>query len=153
MNKGSFAKKVTELLRENNIKKPISIPKQVFHISDNEGNTRDFSIKKTEKSVIYTRSDVDTIINACLYVIQESLKEGEPITIHGFGSLGLKYRKTRSTKLLGSDERITIEGHYIPKFSFGNDLKMCAKVYELSLEDRLPSPDPIYDNSDRKGGE
>lgn len=152
MNKNSFAKKVTELLRDNNIKKPVSVPKQVFHISDNEGNTKDFSIKKTEKSVIYTRSDVDAIIDACLQVIRESLKEGEPITIHGFGSLGLNYRKTRSTRLLGSDKRITIDGHYIPKFSFGSELKMCAKIYELSLNDRLPALEPIYDDADKREG-
>lgn len=44
MNRQAFIKNVADLLREKNIKKPISIPKQVFHISDNDGNSKDFTI-------------------------------------------------------------------------------------------------------------
>lgn len=137
MNRQAFIKNVSDLLREKNIKKPISIPKQVFHISDNDGNSKDFTIKKTDKSVLYTRNDVELIVDACLAVIEDSIKRGEPVSFHGFGTLGLNYRKPRTTKCVGTDEDIVIEGHYVPKFSFGNNLKMCAKIYELSLNDRL----------------
>ena len=137
MNRQAFIKNVADLLREKNIKKPISIPKQVFHISDNDGNSKEFTIKKTDKSVLYTRNDVELIVDACLAVIEDSIKRGEPVSFHGFGTLGLNYRKPRTTKCVGTYEDIVIEGHYIPKFSFGNNLKMCAKIYELSLNDRL----------------
>lgn len=153
MNKKDFIKCVSDLLRKNDIKKPVSIPKQVFHISDNEGNSKDFTIKKTDKSVLYTKDDVATIIDACLHVIQESLKRGEAISFHGFGTLGLNYRKPRTTKCVGTDNDVIIEGRYVPKFSFGNDLRMCAKIYELSLEDKLPEPKPIYDETDEGGVE
>lgn len=152
MNKRDFIRSVSEVLRDNNIKKPISIPKQVFHISDDEGNTRDFAIKKIDKTAIYTINDVNAIIDACIYVIQECLKKGDPITIHGFGTLGLRYRKPRTTKSVNNNEDIVIEGRYVPKFTFGNDLRMCAKVYELSLSDRIPEPEPIYDKADEMGG-
>lgn len=148
MNKREFIKSVAEFLRENNIRKPVSIPKQVFHISDNDGNAKDFTIKKTDKSVLYTKDDVSAVVDACLYVIEESLRHGEPVSFHGFGTLGLNYRKPRSTKCVGTDNDIVIEGRYIPKFSFGNNLRMCAKIYELSLKDRLPEPEPIYDETD-----
>ncbi len=137
MNKKEFIKCVADTLQANNIKKPISIPKQVLHISDNEGNSKDFSIKKTDKSVSYTKDDVSAIVDACIYIIQESLKQGEFITVQGFGTLGLNYRKPRATKHVGTSEDIVIAGRYVPKFSFGNDLRMCAKVYELSLDDRF----------------
>lgn len=153
MNKKDFIRCVSDLLRTNNIKKPVSIPKQVFHISDNEGNTKDFTIKKTGKSVLYTNDDVTAIIDACLYVIQESLKRGEPISFHGFGTLGLNYRKPRTTKCVRTDDDVIIEGRYVPKFSFGNDLRMCAKIYELSLNDNMPEPEPIYDETDEGGVE
>lgn len=149
MNKKNFIKSVTNVLRENGAKKPVSVPKQVFHISDDEGNARDFTVKKTDKSVIYTIDDVATVFDACILVIMDSIKHGESIDIHGFGSLGLKYRKPRRTKAVGSEEEVYIDGHYIPKFSFGNDLRMCAKIYELSLGDRLDEPEPRYDESDR----
>lgn len=147
MNKQSFIKCVSDLLRENNIKKPVSIPKQVFHISDNDGNSKDFTIKKTDKSVLFTQKDVEVIIDACIKVVEDSIKRGEPISFHGFGTLGLNYRKARKTKRFGTDEEVMIDGHYVPRFAFGNDLKMCAKIYELSLNDRLNADDQINNNN------
>lgn len=148
MNKKSFIKSVTDVLRNNEIKKPVSIPKRVFHISDDEGNTKDFTVKMVDKSVIYTQEDVAAIVDACICVVMDSLKRGEPVSLHGFGSLGLHYRKPRRTKQVGSGQEIEIDGRYTPKFSFGNDLRMCAKVYELSLHDTSEEPDPVYDESD-----
>lgn len=153
MNKINFIKCVSDVLRTNDIKKPVSIPKQVFHISDDEGNSKDFTVKKTDKSVQYTKDDVTAIVDACLYVIQESLKRGEPINFRGFGTLGLNYRKPRATKCVGTEEDVVIEGRYVPKFSFGNDLRMCAKIYELSLKDKLCEPEPVYDETDEGGVE
>jgi len=153
MNRRDFVKKVTDVLRKNDIKKPVSIPKQVFTISDNEGNTRDFSVKKTNKKVIYTLEDVSAIVDACLEVAMDSLKRGEEVNIHGFGALGLKYREERWTKSVRTGEKVIIEGHYVPKFSFGKTLRMCAKIYELSLKDRLEEPEPIYDETDGIEGE
>lgn len=153
MNKIDFIKCVSDVLRTNDIKKPVSIPKQVFHISDDEGNSKDFTVKKTDKSVQYTKVDVTAIVDACLYVIQESLKRGEPINFRGFGTLGLNYRKPRATKCVGTEEDVVIEGRYVPKFSFGNDLRMCAKIYELSLKDKLCEPEPVYDETDEGGVE
>lgn len=147
MNKNNFIKCVSELLRANNIKKPVSVPKQVFHISDDEGNSKAFTIKKTDKAVLYTKDDVTAIVDACLYVIQESLKQGEPINFRGFGTLKLNYRKPRVTKCVGTEEDVIIQGRYIPKFSFGNDLRMCAKIYELSLNDKLCETEPVYDET------
>lgn len=152
MNKSDFVKCVSDVLRTNGIKKPVSIPKRVFHISDDDGNSKDFSVKTTEKSVIFTKNDVNAIIDACIYVAQESLKRGEPITFHGFGTLGLNYRKPRKTKCVGTDDDVVIDGRYVPKFSFGNDLRLCAKMYELSLKDRFSEPLPEDDLLD-EGGE
>ena len=54
MNRKEFARRVATLMREKDIRKPVSIPKQVFHISDDEGNSRDFVVRKTDKSVQFT---------------------------------------------------------------------------------------------------
>lgn len=148
MNKQELIKSVSDLLSENKIKKHITTPKQVFHISDDDGNSKDFSIKQTEKTIAYTQTDIATIMEACLCVIQESLKRGEPVSIRGFGTLGLTYRKPRITKYIGTDEDVVIDGHFIPKFAFGNDLRMCAKMYELSLGDKMTIVEPFDDNLD-----
>ena len=146
-----LAKRVTALMRERDIRKPISIPKQVFHISDDDGNTKSFSVKKRDKSVIYTIDDISAVLDACIDVMKDALQHGDNISIKGFGTLGLKLRKARHTKRIGTDERIDIDAHYIPKFSFGTELKMCAKLYELSLadtEDAEASPDITEDGGE-----
>lgn len=148
MNKRDFVRCVCDTLRESGKRKPISIPKQVFHISDDDGNSKDFVVKKIDKSAIYTIDDVAAVVDACVYVIQDALKHGEPVTFHGLGSIGLHYRKPRKTKRIGSDDEVIIQGRYVPKLTFGNTLKMCAKIYELSLDDEMPIPDPVYDDDD-----
>lgn len=135
MNKKELVSKVAEVLRSNNIRKPVSTPKQVFHISDDEGNQKDFVVKKTDKSVLYNTTDVSAIVDACLAVIEDSIKHGEEIYIHGFGALGVHKRAARTTKHPDTGEIVDVRARYVPKFSFGNNLRMAARMYEMSLDD------------------
>lgn len=141
-------------MRENQVRKLVSTPKQVFHISDDNGNKKDFVVRQTDKAVLFTAEDIEAVLDACQTVIEEALKRGDPINIRGFGTLGLKYRKTRATKVPGTDRWVTVEPRYIPKFTFGNDLRMCAKVYELSLSDHnLNDALPVFDDDDPEDGD
>ena len=45
MNRMEFVRRVAQEMRENNMRKPISTPKHVFHISDDEGNSKDLSLE------------------------------------------------------------------------------------------------------------
>lgn len=132
MNKKELSSRVAEVLRANNVRKPVSVKKQTFHITDEEGNTADFHIKQQDKNVIYTVDDTLNVIDACIAVIVDALKNGEEISIKGFGNLGLHYRAARRTKEPISGEWCEIEARYVPKFSYGNDLRMAARLYELS---------------------
>ena len=132
MNKKELSSRVAEVLRANNIRKPVSVKKQTFHITDEDGNTADFHIKQQDKNVLYTVDDTANVIDACIAVILDAIKNGEEISIKGFGSLGLHYRAARRTKEPNSGEWCDIEARYKPKFSYGNDLRMAARLYELS---------------------
>lgn len=132
MNKKELSSRVAEVLRANNIRKPVSVKKQTFHITDEEGNTADFHIKQQDKNVIYTVDDTMNVIDACIAVIIDAIKNGEEISIKGFGNLGLHYRAARRTKEPNTGEWCEIEARYVPKFSYGNDLRMAARLYELS---------------------
>lgn len=136
MNKKDLISKTVEVLRENNIRKPTAAQKTVLHISDDFGNQSDFTIKKSDKGLLFTVTDVTAIIDACLAVIEDSIKHGEDISIHGFGTLGVQHRAARQTKHPDTGETVSIDARYVPKFNFGNTLRMAAKVYELSLSDR-----------------
>ena len=154
MNRKEFDRRVTSIMRENGIRKPVSSPKQVFHISDDEGNKKDFIIRKTDKSVAFTIEDIEAVVDTCIYVIMDALKNGEDITFRGFGSLGVHHRKARATKRPDTGEWVEVGARYVPKFTFGNDLRMCAKLYELSLNETnsadilLPDTEDTYDGED-----
>lgn len=135
MNKRELVSAVTEALKQNGVRKTIKMPKQRFTISDNEGNSREFTVKKSDKLVYLNMDDVTNVIDACIAVIENSLKKGESVTVHGFGSLGLHYRKARSTKRIDNGEEVAVPARYVPKFNYGNDLRLAAKIYESSLED------------------
>lgn len=157
MNKKELTRKAAGALRKVSARKTVSFPRQVFHISDDDGNKKDFVVKKSDKEVLYTVDDVEVILDALIYTIKESLKVGDPVTIHGFGTFGLRYRKPRKTKKIGTDNDITIDGRFVPKFSFGNDLRMCARIYEMSFDDRMKTPEPPEDEfeteTELEGGE
>jgi len=137
MNRKELVRRTATVMRENNIRKPISSRKQVLHISDDEGNSKDFVVKKTDKGVIFTNDDIENVVDALLAVIMDSIKKGESVSIRGFGTLMLNYRKARTGKHPVTGEETEIPGHYTTKFESGTDLKRSAKLYELSLADKL----------------
>ena len=142
-----FVKRVADKLHDNNIRKPVSSPRQVFHISDDNGNKKDFIVKQTEKTVMYTIPDVENILDAIIEVIAETLKNGDTISIRKLGIFGLKYRRGRSTKLPNDDHVYTVESRYVPKFTSGSELRMAAKAYQLLREEQeVDEPLPLFDD-------
>lgn len=154
MNKKEFATSIVNVLKANNVRKPVCIKKHIFHISDDFGNSADFNIKSEDKMVIYTIDDVINILDAGLSVVEEAIKRGEEISFHGYGVLGVHKRAARRVKNVETGEWCDVSARYVPKFTFGNLLRMAAKVYEMSLGDfdsipDLPEPDYYdYDEED-----
>lgn len=141
-----FAGKVASFLRKEGVRKSVFTPKHTFHISDDEGNQKDFSVKGRERIIPYTADDVTKVIEACIEVAKEALKRGDDIAIKNFGSLGIHYRKARHVKSFDGVVRIA-EGRYCPKFNPGKDLKACAMAYQASLED-IGEPQPLYEEGE-----
>lgn len=135
MTKLEMISRIAAYMREKNIRKAVSMPKQVFHISDNEGNTKDFTVRQTDKTVAYNTDDIAAVLDACLDIIKDALQNGEEVSVRGFGALKLQLRGGRWTKHPVTGEHIDVAAKYLPKFTFGNDLRICAQLYELSLKD------------------
>lgn len=136
MNKKDLIGKVVEVLRANDVRKNVASQKTTLHISDDYGNSSDFIIKKSDTGLLFTNRDVGYIVDALLAVIEDSLKHGEEVSVHGFGSLGVHKRAARQTVHPTTGATVEVDERYVPKFNFGNTLRMAAKVYELSLEDK-----------------
>lgn len=148
MNRIELVQRVAAVMREKNMRKPISAYKQVFHISDDEGNEKKFIIRKPNKEVLFTVTDISAVVETILSVIEETLKKGEPISIRGFGVLYLHYRKARTTKHPGTGQTVDVPARYVPKFDFGKTLRMCGRVFELNLDESDPIPEPVLDDFD-----
>ena len=144
MNKKDLVSRVSEILRENDLRKPVKIKKHKFQIIDEEGNTAHFTVKRADKRVLYTVDDIGNIIDACLEAVLESVRRGEEVNIRGFGTLGLHYRAARRTKQPGTEDWYEIDAHYIPKFISGNDLRAAAKVQDISRKD-MGGTEYLYD--------
>lgn len=136
MNKKDLIEKVVGVLQENNVRKNVASQKTILHISDDYGNASDFVVKKADSGLLFTNKDVSAIVDAILAVVEDSLKRGEEVSIHGFGSLGIHQRAARQTVHPATGEPVEVDARYVPKFNFGNALRMAAKLYELSLEDK-----------------
>ena len=144
MNKKEVISEAAKILRSKSIRKSVTVPAQDFTISDNEGNSKVFSVKKTGLTVPFSNNDISMIFDACLQVIKNNLMKGIVTSFQGFGTFGVKYRPPRTTKLVNTDDEILIKGRFVPKFTFGKDLKMCANVYGVSVKDVLPDSENIY---------
>ena len=135
MNRKDFVRKVAEVLQQNNIRKHVTAQKTVLHISDDEGHQSDFIMKKPSTGLLFTHKDISDILEACFAVTEDALRHGEEIVIHGFGSIGLKHRAGRQTKHPKTGELVDINARYVPKFSFGANLRLAAKLFELSQQE------------------
>lgn len=147
MNRSDFVHKIAVNLRENNLKKPVRSPRQVFHISDDEGNSKDFVIKPAQRSYIYTEEDVKRVIDAACEVLAEALKVGDCVTLTGYGTIGLRYRKERRTRSRQEPhDMIVLPGHNVVKLNAGKYLQVAAKIYDMNTKDAAREISYRYDD-------
>lgn len=88
-------------------------------------NKSDFICLLAQKG--YTKKDADKIIEDVFMTLTESLMDGEPVMIHGFGTFSIRDSAPREAVDMHTKERITIPGHKAPKFTPGKMLKRAIK--------------------------
>ena len=104
MTKSELARETAAFLRKRGLRKKVTLPKYTLHISDDEGNSKDFVIKHDEKEIPFSIADVERVLDGYIAVIEDSIRRGEPVTIRGFGTFGLKYRPKRTIKKFNSSD-------------------------------------------------
>lgn len=153
MKKEELVCRVAAVLGERGYKKKIKGQKKTFCISDGEGNSSNFTVCSPPGGVSLTKADVKEVVDTCIQVIEETLCHGGFLLIKGFGLLELKRRKGGRSRAIRTGEWIEKKDYYAPKFNPGAVLKMCAKIYEMSLDDEsivihLPDPIDVEDDED-----
>ncbi len=69
------------------------------------------------------KKDVTEMLNGILRVIQKTLKDGDKVSLVGFGTFSLAERKARKGRNPKTGQIITIPAHKTIKFRAGKGLK------------------------------
>lgn len=145
MYKKEFITRVTEVLREKDARKKARTKSHVFRISDEDGNASSFAVKSKDVGYLFNAGDVEAIVNACMEVLKENIRNGETTCIQGFGNLHIHKRAERY--FYKSDgEKVIVPERLVPKFNYGSELRNAARMYQLSLGDKAFVPDDEVDD-------
>ena len=74
-----------------------------------------------------SNKDVELSVKAIFESMSDSLKNGDRIEIRGFGSFGLRFRKSRTGRNPKSGESVNIQNRYVPHFKPGKDFRESVK--------------------------
>lgn len=134
MNRTEFVRRVAESLFANDVRKEVAIRRSKLFVTDEDGNQASFTVRQQNRRLVYSKEDIDRIIDACLEVSYDAMRNGEDINIRGFGSLCVHRRKGKRTKGLDGTW-YDVPEHYSAKFFPGSDLKTAAKVFDEKIKD------------------
>ncbi len=73
-------------------------------------------VTKIAKKTGLDKEEVLTVVEQLMGTIKESLIEGEPVYLRGFGSFIIKERATKTARNISKDKAIIIPAHNIPAF-------------------------------------
>lgn len=67
------------------------------------------------------RSDVQTVVENMLEVIQQAMLEGDEVHFKGFGRFFNKKRSQKIARNLAKNTAITLQAHYVPTLKISKD--------------------------------
>jgi DNA-binding protein HU-beta len=70
-----------------------------------------------------TKKDIDAILSAAIECIQESVSEGDKVTLVGFGTFERRERSERSGRNPQTGASMTIAASQVPRFTAGKVFK------------------------------
>ncbi|MGM8936878.1 HU family DNA-binding protein [Pseudomonas neustonica] len=74
----------------------------------------------------HSQTTVQAIIDSFTESTGEALSQGQPVSLPGFGTFGLSYRKARTARNPSTGEQMSIQAKISPKFTPGKRLKDAA---------------------------
>ena len=80
----------------------------------------------------YTKKAATQLVDDFTDIILENLLNGNPVSIHNFGTFDLQLRAERVTKHPTSGERVIIPAHWIPRFFPARKMRANVKLWEDS---------------------
>lgn len=79
-------------------------------------------ISKIADDVNITRGQANAALDSFVNAVTQSLKEGEKVTLVGFGTFSVSKRQARNGRNPQTGQSIKIEAKKVPKFKAGKEL-------------------------------
>lgn len=80
-------------------------------------------IAKVSEETAFSKKDVARVLSAITGIVENKLKEGDKVSIAGFGAFWCSNRPSRSGINPATKERIQLPAVSIPRFKAGKQLK------------------------------
>lgn len=82
----------------------------------------------------YTKKSALTLVDDFTQIILDNIREGNEISIFGFGCFTAIERKERSCPNPRTGEKCVIPAHYIPKFYPYKNMRLAVKIAEDKMK-------------------
>lgn len=136
MFKKEFIAKVRDNLKEQGVKREIKFPSHYVSIYNVDGSVKHMKFNGEVREANYSLNDVQNILNMVLDTIVDAIRDGEEVSLVGFGKFYSKEHKARrSIDPRNTSEWYDIPAYRVPKFQYGTNLKLAAKACELVQKD------------------
>lgn len=135
MTEKDLAKRIVEVLKENDIRKDVRATRMVLHITDDEGNSKDFVARKPRTDVLFDTNDVKAVIDAFMTVVSDAILHGEEVRMFNFGTFRIRRKAASKARHPGTQELIEIPAYYYPTFTYAKRLKNAAKLFAANEEE------------------
>jgi len=80
-------------------------------------------INEIELKTNYPKEEVENVVNSMLDIILQTLKNGESVSLYGFGSFSVSKREAKEIFLPGSSTKVKVPAKKIVKFKASKRLK------------------------------
>ncbi len=80
-------------------------------------------VEKVAEATGFTKADAAKAVDAVVETVTEALKDGDSISLVGFGTFSVKRREARTGRNPRTGEAIQIAASNIPSFKAGKSLK------------------------------
>ena len=90
--------------------------------------TKSDLVEKVASRININKKEAETIINALIESIRDSLATGDKVVIRGFGSFRIRERNARTGRNPKSGETVMVPAKKVPFFKAGLELKSLVDV-------------------------
>lgn len=129
------AKRITEVLKDNNVRKDVRATRVTFHITDESGTTKDFTVKKPRTDVLFTLNDVRSFLEAFVAVVTDEMLKGGEVRLRDLGIFKARQRAACKVRHPETREVVDVPAFYYPVFTYATKVRNAVRYYSVYAED------------------